>query len=140
MHFALHPEEDRPADRTTIRGGYAGMRLLSEFQVVLPGYESKLAPTEEVVMLTLTEGATEAIHGLVGDRPGAGLRIFPRAVENGEMELALSVSDNPEPTDEVVQQSGCQVFLDQQVAPLVDGRTLDAVRSEEEQYRFALAD
>jgi Fe-S cluster assembly iron-binding protein IscA len=91
-------------------------------------------------MLTLTEGATEAIHGLVGDRPGVGLRIFPRAVDRGEMQLALSLSEHPEPTDEVVEQSGCQVFLDQQVAPLVDGRTLDAVKGDEQEYRFAFAD
>lgn len=87
-------------------------------------------------MLTLTDGATEAIQGLVGDRPGAGLRIFPRASDSGELHLALSVTDSPEPTDEVVEQSGCQVFLDEQVAPIVDGRTLDAHPVEGEKVQF----
>lgn len=90
-------------------------------------------------MLSLTEGAVEAIHGLVGDRPEAGLRIFARD-DAGEMKLALSISDSPEPTDEVVEQSGCHVFLDQQVAPLVDGRTLDAVEGEGRGFRFGFAE
>jgi len=87
-------------------------------------------------MLTLTEGATEAIQGLVGDRPGAGLRIFPHASDSGEVHLALSVTDGPQPTDEVVEQSGCNVFLDEQVAPIVDGRTLDAHELDGEKVQF----
>jgi Fe-S cluster assembly iron-binding protein IscA len=79
-------------------------------------------------MLTLTEGALQAIHGLVGDRPGAGLRLSSRESisDNDRVRLDLSISDAPEATDEVVEQGGCQVFLAEQVAPLVDGRTLDA--------------
>jgi Fe-S cluster assembly iron-binding protein IscA len=88
-------------------------------------------------MLTLTEGATEVIHGLVGERPGAGLRIFPESSDGDQVQLGLSISDGPEPTDEVVEQSGCQVFLDEQVAPLVDGRTLDARPTEGERVEFA---
>jgi Fe-S cluster assembly iron-binding protein IscA len=89
------------------------------------------------VMLTLTEGATEAIKGLVGDHPGAGLRIFPgqsdshEQSDSQELQFGLSISESPEPNDEVVEQSGCQVFLDEAVAPLVDGRTLDAAPVEE---------
>jgi iron-sulfur cluster assembly protein len=88
-------------------------------------------------MLTLTEGATEVIHGLVGEREGAGLRIFPESFDLNQLRLGLSVSDSPEPTDEVIEQSGCQVFLDQQVALLVDGRTLDARPTEGERVEFA---
>jgi Fe-S cluster assembly iron-binding protein IscA len=88
-------------------------------------------------MLTLTEGASQAIQGMVGDRPGAGLRIFSRHSENDELQLGLSISDVPEPTDEVVEQSGCQVFLDSQVAPLVDGRTLDAHPTDGQRVQFA---
>lgn len=88
-------------------------------------------------MLNLTEGATEAIQGLVGNQPGAGLRIFPRQTNPDEVRLGLTVSTAPEPTDEVVKRSGCQVFLDQEVAPLVDGRTLDAVPTEDRGFQFA---
>ena len=88
-------------------------------------------------MLTLTEGATQAIQGLVGDRPGAGLRIFSQHADGDQLRLGLSISDIPEPTDEVVEQSGCQVFLDAEVAPLVDGRTLDASPTEDQRVEFA---
>lgn len=88
-------------------------------------------------MLNLTDGATEAISGLVGNQPGAGLRIYPQQVENDELRLGLAISRSPEPTDEVVEQAGCQVFLDQDVAPLIDGRTLDAVATGEDRYQFA---
>ena len=88
-------------------------------------------------MLNLTDGATEAIHGLVADRPGAGLRIFPQQTDDERLKLGLVISTAPEPTDEVVEQSGCQVFLDQQVAPLIDGRTLDAVPTDGDSYQFA---
>lgn len=90
-------------------------------------------------MLTLTDEATEAIQGLVGSRPGAGLRIFPESpMANGdEAQLGLSISDEPEPTDEVVEKSGAKVFLDQEVAPLVDGRTLDARPMGDQKVQFA---
>jgi Fe-S cluster assembly iron-binding protein IscA len=87
-------------------------------------------------MLTLTDDATNAIQGLVGDRPGAGLRIYSQNSDSDQLLFGLSISDGPEPTDEVVEQSGCHVFLDEQVAPLVDGRTLDA-RPEGQQVQFA---
>ncbi len=88
-------------------------------------------------MLNLTEGATQAIQGLVGDRPGAGLRIFAQQPVGDQTQLGLSISDHPEPTDQVVDQAGCQVFLDSQVAPLVDGRTLDASPVDGEMIQFA---
>lgn len=89
-------------------------------------------------MLNLTDSATQAIQGLVGNQPGAGLRIFPQQSDReDELRFGLSVCDGPERTDEVVEQSGCQVFLDQQVAPLVDGRTLDAVPTEGDRFQFA---
>lgn len=89
-------------------------------------------------MLTLTEGAAQAIQGLVGDRPGAGLRIFSQQPVGDQLQLGLTISEGPEPTDEVVEQSGCQVFLDEQVAPLIDGRTLDAESADGQQkVRFS---
>ena len=88
-------------------------------------------------MLNLTDGATEAINGLVAERPGAGLRIFPQQSDDDDLRLGLAISASPEPTDEVVEQAGCHVFLDQQVAPLIDGRTLDAVPTGGDRYQFA---
>ena len=88
-------------------------------------------------MLNLTESATQAIQGLVGDRPGAGLRIFAQQPAGERTQLGLSISDHPEPTDQVVDQSGCQVFLDSDVAPLVDGRTLDANALDGDRVQFS---
>jgi len=88
-------------------------------------------------MLTLTDGATQAIQDLIADRPGAGLRIFCRNSDTDSLQLGLSISDAPEPTDEVVEESGCQVFLDQEVVPIVDGRTLDANPAEGQMVKFA---
>ena len=89
-------------------------------------------------MLTLTDHAAEAIHELVRDRPGAGLRIFSQpSSDTHDVELGLEVADGPQPTDEVVEQGGCQVFLDEQVAPLVNGQVLDAPLLEGDRVRFA---
>ena len=88
-------------------------------------------------MLRLTEDATQAIQGLVGERPGAGLRIYSQDSDNDQLQFGLAISDGPEPTDEVVEQSGCHVFLDERVAPLVDGRTLDARPTEGQRVQFA---
>jgi iron-sulfur cluster assembly protein len=90
-------------------------------------------------MLTLTDHATDAIQELVRDRPGAGLRIFSQPSSNSDdVELGLEVADGPQPSDEVVEQAGCRVFLDHQVALLVDGQVLDAPSVEGEMVRFAL--
>jgi Fe-S cluster assembly iron-binding protein IscA len=86
-------------------------------------------------MLTLTEDATQAIKELVGNRQGAGLRIVPGQTENEELQLGLSISDAPEPTDQVIEQSGCQVFWNTGRAT-GDGRTLDAA-AEGQQVHFA---
>lgn len=90
-------------------------------------------------MLNLTDDATRAIDGLVGNRgPDAGLRITSEHVQDGKVQLAVSIADRPEPTDEVVEQSGCRVFLDAQAAPVVDGATLDTVETGGERaVRFA---
>ena len=88
-------------------------------------------------MLTITPSAAQAIQGLVNDRPEAGLRIFSRPLEGDEIQLGLSIADGPQPTDEVVEQSGCHVFLDEMVAPLVDGHTLDARPAEGQKVEFS---
>ena len=86
-------------------------------------------------MLTLTEDATQAIQGLVGDRSGAGLRIFSKDSNGDQLQLGLAISDGPEPSDIAVEQSGCHVFLDEHVAPLLEDRTLDA-HPEGQQVQF----
>ena len=78
-------------------------------------------------MLTVTNDAAQVIQSLVSDLPNAGLRIASRAgVDDPErVEVGLSVSESPAPTDEVIESNGCQVFVEDQVAPLVADKTLD---------------
>jgi iron-sulfur cluster assembly protein len=90
-------------------------------------------------MLAVTTEAAHAIQELVGDVPGAGLRISPRSSDGNEVQLGLAVTE-PSPADEIVGQGGCQVFLDPEVAPMLDGHTLDARMNEDHQIAFTLAD
>ena len=84
-------------------------------------------------MLTLSTDATQAIEQILEDPEvpeGGGLRIAPAdAAADGdgptEGTLALSVTTGPGEGDEIVQDQGARVFLDGDVAPLLDDKTLD---------------
>jgi Fe-S cluster assembly iron-binding protein IscA len=89
------------------------------------------------LMLKLTDDAVEAINGLVSDVPGAGLRISADATDNNQYALKVKVAIEPEPNDQVVEEQGSHVFVEPQVAPLVDGKTLDA-NSDDEGVSFRL--
>ena len=88
-------------------------------------------------MLTVTPNAAEAIHDLVAKYPGTGLRIWPRFRDGNRVRFGLELSDRPAPTDQVIEEHGSQVFLDEQVAPLLDGGILD-VRVTNEHVAFKL--
>jgi Fe-S cluster assembly iron-binding protein IscA len=89
-------------------------------------------------MLTLTMEAAEAIHGLCGDQPGAGLRISSQSTDGDRVQLGLTLTDRPAPTDQVIEEQGSQVFLDEEVAPLLDGKTLDAQITSDQEVAFRL--
>jgi Fe-S cluster assembly iron-binding protein IscA len=89
-------------------------------------------------VLTLTSEAAQAIQGLVADHPGAGLRISSRSSDGNQVQLGLEVSERPAPTDEIIEEEGSQVFLDEDVAPLLDGRTLDARITDDQEVAFTL--
>ena len=65
-------------------------------------------------MLTLTENASNAVTTIVGQAAGdsadAGLRI---AEDPASVSLGLAVVESPLPGDEVVEESGARVFLDE---------------------------
>lgn len=88
-------------------------------------------------MLTLTPQASEAITALLADSPGAGLRIS-EIVDGDEVRLGLSVAAEPAPGDQVIEGGGSHVFVDDQVAPLLDDKTLDAQVNEDRQVAFTL--
>ncbi|MGH2954124.1 MAG: iron-sulfur cluster biosynthesis protein [Solirubrobacterales bacterium] len=90
-------------------------------------------------MLSVTAAATEAVEALVSQAESpdsAGVRIT-RAEEETDpaRELRLSVVEAPAEGDQQVPDA--QVYLEPEVAPLLDDKTLDADVSGE-QIRFSL--
>lgn len=90
-------------------------------------------------MLTLTENATEIVKQLNAQTEGeeSALRI---TADSGQEEAALAISpaDQPEPGDQVVEQSGAKLFLESEVAQTLDDKVLDAGVDESGSVQFAL--
>ena len=84
-------------------------------------------------MLTISPVASEAIRELVAasELPeNAGIRITNRPGVPGTLDLSL-VPEADE-ADEVVEERGATVFVDDEVAELLDDKTLDAQRHGEQ--------
>ena len=80
-------------------------------------------------MLTLTPIASEAIRQLsaqTDDPEASGIRIAagPETPEGTALELSLV--EEPEPTDEKVDDDGAIVYLEPHVAGFLDDKVLDA--------------
>ncbi len=94
-------------------------------------------------MLALSESAVVAINGIMSnpDVPeGAGLRVSAQMTPTNEpVALELSVVEAPVGGDQVVEDQGAQVFVDERVSPMLDDKTLDAT-TEGEQVRFTIID
>ncbi len=91
-------------------------------------------------MLTLTENAS-AIVNEITSQPGlaetAGLRI---TTENSpEPAFAVSAAQQGEPGDQVIEQGGATVYLDETAAELLDDKVLDAAVDPSGKVEFALA-
>jgi Fe-S cluster assembly iron-binding protein IscA len=89
-------------------------------------------------MLTLTEHATSVIRELA-DRPdtpdGTGLRI---TTDDTRGALALTLAAEPAPGDEVIDEAGARVFLDQQAALMLDDKSLDAATDTQGRVQFTV--
>jgi Fe-S cluster assembly iron-binding protein IscA len=85
-------------------------------------------------MLTISEGAAQAITGLVG-RPevpdGSGLRMTPRAVPGEPTAVELALVEGPAGSDQVIEEQGVQVFVDNELAPVLDDKVLEATVEED---------
>jgi iron-sulfur cluster assembly protein len=78
-------------------------------------------------LLTLTGPAVEVIRDLTtapGMAEKSGLRIVH---SDGSGSLTLTVEAEPEHGDEIVETAGVRVFLQGEVAEMLDGHCLDAV-------------
>jgi Fe-S cluster assembly iron-binding protein IscA len=89
-------------------------------------------------MFTLTAEAAEAINNLVANQPSAGLRISSQSEDGDRIQLGLSLTDQPAPSDQVIEEQGTHVFLAEDVAPLLDGKTLDARITDDQEVSFRL--
>lgn len=81
-------------------------------------------------MLNCTPAATATLEAVRRDHdiPEAhGVRLFPAPAPGGEVALGIDFAPEPQPGDDVSQQHGTTVMVDQQIAPQLDGLTLDAV-------------
>jgi iron-sulfur cluster assembly protein len=91
-------------------------------------------------MLTLTENAS-AIVNEITSQPGlaetAGLRITSDA--SPEPAFEVSAAQQAEPGDQVVEQGGAIVYLDESAAQLLDDKVLDAAVDPAGKVEFALA-
>ena len=96
-------------------------------------------------MLALTQTAVEAIDAIVASAPvpdTAGLRISPQVSPDGQPGLSISVVEQPQPDDQVVEPDGgdhTPVYIDAGAAPDLDDKVLDA-QIDGNQVGFILAE
>lgn len=88
-------------------------------------------------MLTITENAADVVKKIVDQNvtePDAGLRI-----SQGEDEaLALTPAVTAHPGDQVVEEKGAKVFLDEGAALVLNDKILDAKVEEDGSVQFAV--
>jgi Fe-S cluster assembly iron-binding protein IscA len=91
-------------------------------------------------LLTLTENASTIVNEItsqVGLGEGGGLRIS--ADDAAQPNLELTTTEQGEPGDQVVENAGATVYLDEAAAVLLDDKILDASVDEQGRPAFAVA-
>lgn len=88
-------------------------------------------------MLTLTENASTIVRDIT-TQPGlpesAGLRITADATDS----FAIAQADAAEAHDQVIEQEGATLYLDQDAAVALDDKILDAALGDGGRVEFAL--
>lgn len=90
-------------------------------------------------MLALTENAVSVIRDLTSsseEPETSGVRI---AVDSAEQQLSLSLASAAVEGDQVLEEQGARVYLQQDAATLLDDRTLDAAVDEQGGVQFMVA-
>jgi iron-sulfur cluster assembly protein len=80
-------------------------------------------------MLTITPQASEAIRGVLASEnvpEGSVLRISPRT----EAGLVVSVTDSPQPDDQIVEGDEVEVCVEPTAAQMLEDKELDATVAE----------
>lgn len=88
-------------------------------------------------MLTLTKNATDVVRSLTERPHTTGLRIASR--HDASKGFAVTTADGPEEADEVVEQDGATVYLDQEAAMQLSDQVLDAGTDGDGKLQFALS-
>jgi iron-sulfur cluster assembly protein len=94
-------------------------------------------------VLTITPNAADAIERILaapGVPEGAGLRIAPASSMddgNAPTDLQMTMAEEPAVTDEVIEEAGARVFVENAVAGALADRELDADVADE-QIHFTL--
>lgn len=90
-------------------------------------------------MLTLTENASSLIKNLAEQTPvadDAGLRISTTDAESTN--FTVDFTSTPEPSDQIIENAGARVFLEEKAATALDDKVLDAQVDAEGSVRFAI--
>ena len=92
-------------------------------------------------MLTLTENASTVVKTIVdqsgGNQQQAGLRISQDAVDSPA--LHVTATEAPQPGDQVLEEDGARVFLEETAAETLDDKVLDAQVDDSGGVQFTLA-
>ncbi len=91
-------------------------------------------------MLTLTENASTVVKALVDQTEGTqegGLRISQDAEDSPA--LHVIPSESPQPGDQVLEEDGARVFLEETAATTLDDKILDAQVDDNGGVQFTIA-
>jgi iron-sulfur cluster assembly protein len=95
---------------------------------------------EKHLVLTLTENASTVVKTIVDQSEGnqeAGLRISQDAVDSPA--LHVITSEAPQPGDQVLEEDGARVFLEETAAETLDDKVLDAQVDDNGGVQFAIS-
>jgi iron-sulfur cluster assembly protein len=90
-------------------------------------------------VLTLTENACDVVKTITEQSTqadGAGLRISPQEADPSA--LTVAPADSPATGDQVVEEGGARVFLEESAALVLDDKVLDAQVDQSGGVQFAL--
>jgi Fe-S cluster assembly iron-binding protein IscA len=91
-------------------------------------------------VLALTDHAKEVIKGIVEEvGPDGGLRITAAGEANGDTALEFDLAQAPIEGDEVVDEDGAKIFMDEAAAAVLSDKTLD-VEEHGDHFHFSLGE
>jgi iron-sulfur cluster assembly protein len=82
-------------------------------------------------VLTLTPTAAETVRRLLASarasaEPHAGVRISTARRERADTSVEATLADQPEATDQTIDEAGATVFVDETASEFLDDKVLDA--------------